>query len=185
MRNIENLNETNGVLKAFNDKTNHPREVYYKSINMHPNSHNHLRNNFIKEPGKMVIDSYNQNYIEEWMTAIDSLSNEYPIQQKDSIKDKINDKFEINPEKLFTDQDQKYMRDQLNAQNGIKWEIFKFARLNLSKSDTATKISTPIFFKDHRLAMVFLSSPSYEGVEVYRRKNEGWEFYFGSTFLIE
>lgn len=185
VRNVENSNEINRVLKAFNDKTDHPREIYFRSVNTSPNFPNVSRKQFIKEPGKMVVDSYNQKYMEKWISSVDSLSDELTYQQKDSVKNGIYDKFKINPEKLFTDEDKKYMLDQIDTRNNIKWQMFEFTGLKLTKSDRATKISTPVFFKDHHLAMIFLSSPSYEGVEVYRQKNEDWEFYFGSTFLIE
>ena len=182
---IDNREEVAQVLEAFLQTTGKTKEIYFKSVNKSPNFPHISRREIILEPGKMVVSSYNQNYMQKWSASMDSIKKKVELKKKDSLLEAIKQQFEIKPGTLFSSRDGEYMVAQLDGQDAVAWERYGFTSHRLSKSDKAIKISMPIFSKDHKLALVFLSSPGYEGVEVYRKQEEEWEFYFGSTLLIQ
>ncbi|MGI0105366.1 hypothetical protein [Salinimicrobium sp. WS361] len=184
VRSIKNSGEITNVLKAFNEKHSIPSGLYFKSVNISPNNPDISRKKFIEKPGSLIIDNYSENYMQRWLKKIDSLTNLVASHKRDSAVTIINEKFKINTEKLFTEDDRYYMLSQIEQKN-IKWKKIALTPLHLTKSKKAIKASIPIFTKDHQLAIIFVTMPGFEGLEVYKKLPAGWEFYFGSTLLIE
>ena len=169
--------EINNVLEAFASKSTTKREIFYRTP-QNTGAYYIKPSQVISEPGSIIINQYNQYYIEQWKKEADT------AQSKES-KDGIAEKYKIQPEQVFMPEDKEYMLEQLESLQSLNLKDHNFQNLKLKKSKNVPVITQPIFNKAHNLAMIFINSKGFEGLEVYKKDDEKWEFYFGATLLIE
>ncbi|MGY5846411.1 hypothetical protein ACW6QP_03240 [Salegentibacter sp. HM20] len=174
---LSSSTEINNVLEAFASKSTTQREFFFRTLQ---NTNTYYKKPFqvISEPGSIMINQYNEGYIAQWKKESDT------AKSKES-KDEIAKKYKIQPEQVFKPEDREYMLAQLENLRSLDLRNFNIKNLSLQNSEDFPVITQPIFNKAHNRAVIFIISKGYEGLEVYKKGDGKWDFYFASTLLIE
>lgn len=133
----------------------------------------------------VMVSHYNRKIRKHEKKIIDSISNMtiYSQKEKDSLIQTYLKRSQIKPWTLLSTKDKEYMVHQVKNYKTTKWTALRNL-FNLTRSKEARRISLPFISKNGKYAIIFIAQPGYQGLEVFRKVNGQWQYYFSSTLMI-